>query len=155
MPCPHTFGILFAPFDQTFRSMRVFTFILALLWASTPLMAQTLYVPDRVFDGEEMHEDWAVLVEGGHIAWAGPLGDAPFVVERRDLDGMTLLPGLIEGHSHILLHPYNETSWNDQVLKESRSERAVRAAVHVGRTSCRRASRRCVTWERREPGMPT
>jgi imidazolonepropionase-like amidohydrolase len=47
------------------------------------------------------------------------------------LTGKTLMPGLIEGHSHILLHPYNETSWNDQVLKESPVERSIRATNHV------------------------
>ncbi len=48
--------------------------------------------------------------------------------------GCTLLPGLIEGHSHLFLHPYNETPWNDQVLKESRAERVARASVHAEKT---------------------
>jgi imidazolonepropionase-like amidohydrolase len=47
---------------------------------------------------------------------------------------MTLLPGLIEGHSHLFLHPYNETSWDDQVLKESRAERTARAVNHAKAT---------------------
>jgi imidazolonepropionase-like amidohydrolase len=51
-----------------------------------------------------------------------------------DLPGMTLLPGLIEGHSHLFLHPYNETSWDDQVLKESRAERTARAIKHAEKT---------------------
>ncbi len=51
-----------------------------------------------------------------------------------ELKGMTLLPGLIEGHSHLFLHPYNETSWDDQVLKESRAERTARAVVHADST---------------------
>ena len=51
--------------------------------------------------------------------------------EKIDLKGMTLMPGLIEGHSHLLLHPYNETDWNDQVLKESPVERAIRGSVHA------------------------
>jgi len=48
-----------------------------------------------------------------------------------DLPGATVLPGLVEGHSHILLHPYNETSWNDQVLKESAGVRIARATAHL------------------------
>lgn len=48
-----------------------------------------------------------------------------------DLSGLTLMPGLIDAHSHILLHPYNETSWNDQVLKESRAERVARGVGHL------------------------
>src|ERR1700684_1559708 len=47
---------------------------------------------------------------------------------------MTLMPGLIEGHSHLFLHPYNETSWNDQVLKESLPERIAMATVHAKNT---------------------
>jgi hypothetical protein len=77
--------------------------------------------PDRVFDGEQMHEGWQVLVHGRLIEAAGP--QARSKRRRRtvilDLKGATLLPGLIEGHSHLFLHPYNEVSWNDQVLKES------------------------------------
>lgn len=115
--------------------MRAFSLIVALLMFVLPASGQTLLVPDRVFDGEAMHEGWGVVVDGDRIQAAGPLGS----VERRggdriELPGMTLLPGLIEGHAHVLLHPYNETSWNDQVLKESRAERAIRAAVHAERT---------------------
>lgn len=44
------------------------------------------------------------------------------------------MPGLIEGHAHLFLHPYNETSWNDQVLKESRAERTARAVNHARAT---------------------
>ena len=45
------------------------------------------------------------------------------------MPGLTLLPGLIEGHSHLLLHPYNETTWNDQVLREPLAYRVARATV--------------------------
>ncbi|HAK75727.1 MAG TPA: amidohydrolase, partial [Runella sp.] len=51
-----------------------------------------------------------------------------------DLKGCTLLPGFIEGHSHLFLHPYNETTWDDQVLKEARSLRTSRAVVHAKKT---------------------
>lgn len=87
----------------------------------------------RVFDGERMHTDWLVAVEGRKIIYAGSTKDIPefSVSVTIDLPGQTLLPGLIEGHSHVLLHPYNETSWNDQVLKESDAERVVRATNHV------------------------
>jgi imidazolonepropionase-like amidohydrolase len=95
-----------------------------------------LLKPDRVFDGEQMHEGWQVLVHHNIIEALGvassfkvPEGSAII-----DLRGSTLLPGLIEGHSHLFLHPYNETSWNDQVLKESRAERLARATVHARNT---------------------
>ncbi|MBF9253684.1 amidohydrolase family protein [Pontibacter sp. 172403-2] len=93
-----------------------------------------LLKPDRVFDGAQMHEGWQVLVHGNKIEAAGPNIQAPATATAIDLTGMTLLPGLIEGHSHLFLHPYNETSWNDQVLKESRAERTARAVVHAEKT---------------------
>jgi imidazolonepropionase-like amidohydrolase len=80
-----------------------------------------------------MHNNWVVLVEGSSIAYAGPLENLkqPAQTEEIVLSGMTLMPGLIEGHSHLLLHPYNESPWNDQVLKEAPVERAIRAVVHA------------------------
>jgi len=101
-------------------------------------IAQSEYLikPERVFDGKETHQGWSVLVLDGLIKAAGPssqveAGDKATTIE---LPGYTLLPGLIEGHAHILLHPYNETSWNDQVLKESVAERVARATVHARNT---------------------
>ncbi|MCJ7467094.1 MAG: amidohydrolase family protein [Maribacter sp.] len=95
--------------------------------------AQTLLQPDRVFDGEAMHEKWVVLVEGNSISYVGAVAGLkiPKGTMAIDLQGTTLMPGIIEGHSHLLLHPYNETDWNDQVLKESPVERAIRATVHA------------------------
>lgn len=85
---------------------------------------------DRVFDGEDFHEGWVVEVKGNEIVYAGPARRGNFD-EVIDLKGHTLMPGLIEGHSHILLHPYNEVGWNDQVLKESVAERSARAVNHL------------------------
>lgn len=95
--------------------------------------SQILLRPDRVFDGYRMHPNWVVYLEGDEIKFAGKPADfqIPEGTEELTLDGMTLMPGLIEGHSHLLLHPYNETPWNDQVLKESHSERAIRGTQHA------------------------
>jgi imidazolonepropionase-like amidohydrolase len=104
-----------------------------LLFTFGNLYSQTLLKPDRIFDGIEMHENWVVLVEGNMITYAGNLNGLkkPKNTTEIDLTGTTLMPGIIEGHSHVLLHPYNETDWNDQVLKESPVERAVRGTVHA------------------------
>jgi len=95
-----------------------------------------LLSPDRVFDGVTMHPDWSVLVQGDRIVAAGPSGSiaAPANARRIPLQGTTLLPGLIEGHSHLLLHPYDETPWNDQVLKEPLALRVARATISARRT---------------------
>ena len=100
---------------------------------STTLVSQTLLKPDRIFDGLEMHDNWVVLVENNRISYVGPISKAniPNGTAEIDLKGKTAMPGLIEGHSHILLHPYNETDWNDQVLKESPVERSIRAVNHL------------------------
>ncbi|WP_218840214.1 metal-dependent hydrolase family protein [Spirosoma fluviale] len=91
--------------------------------------------PDRVFDGETMHEGWVVRVKDDKIEAAGPAGSVSATgATVVDLKGTTLTPGLIEGHSHLLLHPYNETPWDDQVLKEARSLRVARATVHAQKT---------------------
>lgn len=110
------------------------TRLLLLLLAFPALVcSQTLLRPDRVFDGEQMHPGWIVVVQDSLIRYAGPPEGfrAPRGTREIALPGHTLLPGLIEGHGHLLLHPYNETPWNDQVLKESPAERAIRGAVHA------------------------
>jgi imidazolonepropionase-like amidohydrolase len=87
--------------------------------------------PARVFDGTAMHDGWGVVVRGRTIEAAGPLATltAPAGAERVALTGLTLMPGLVEGHSHLLLHPYDETPWTDQVLREPLAYRVARATV--------------------------
>jgi len=89
---------------------------------------------DRVFDGERMQSGWAVVVRGNRIEAAGPAASIQVPAGAGTINlpaGTTLLPGLIEGHSHLLLHPYNETSWNDQVLREPLAMRVARAVNHA------------------------
>jgi len=91
--------------------------------------------PARVFDSEDgrMHEGWVVLVTGEKITAVGPAAQLqlPANAVTLELPNMTLLPGLMDIHSHIFLHPYNETLWNDQVLKEPVAYRTVRAVQHL------------------------
>jgi imidazolonepropionase-like amidohydrolase len=93
-----------------------------------------LLVPDRVFDGTAMHAGWQVLVTGDRFTAVGARVEAPANARRIDLPGQTLIPGLIEGHGHLFLHPYNETSWDDQVLHESLALRTARAVNHARAT---------------------
>lgn len=106
--------------------------------AQSPPAAQAERVivlePARVFDGETMHTGWTVIVRNDRIEAAGAGLAPPAGAERIALPGTTLLPGLIEGHSHLLLHPYNETSWNDQVLREPLAYRVARAVNHARAT---------------------
>src|SRR5499433_522692 len=101
---------------------------------------ETVYLlkPAHVFDGEaaQLHDDWVVLVRGEKIEAAGPANTikAPAEAKTIELPGLTLMPGLIEAHSHVLLHPYSETPWNDQVAHESLSLRVARATNHLRNT---------------------
>ena len=95
----------------------------------------TVLLPARVFDGTAMHEGWAVRVSGDRIEAAGPVSSiSTSGAKTINLSGATLLPGLIEGHSHILLHPYNETPWDDQVAHEGLALRVARAVNHLHAT---------------------
>ena len=85
----------------------------------------------QLFDGTAVHAGWEVLVEGDHIAAVGPHLATPAGTRVIDLPGDTIMPGMIEGHSHMFLHPYNETSWDDQVLHEPLAVRTARAIVHA------------------------
>ena len=98
----------------------------------------TVLKPARVFDGVEPkpHTGWVVVVKGEGISAAGPEAKVPVPPGARvlTLDGMTLLPGLIDAHTHLLLHPYNEAKWDDQVLKEALALRVCRATNHARST---------------------
>lgn len=93
-----------------------------------------LIKPAYLFDGTEMHKGWALLIEGNRIKAVGAAVKEPPGAKIIEMPGATLLPGLIEGHSHLFLHPYNEVSWNDQVMHESRAERTARAVIHARKT---------------------
>ncbi|WP_421838044.1 amidohydrolase family protein [Novosphingobium sp.] len=91
---------------------------------------RTLLRPAQVFDGTDPapHPGWQVLVEGDRIAAVGPNLTVPPGTATIDLPGQTLMPGMIEGHGHLFLHPYNEAPWDDQVLHEPLALRTIRAA---------------------------
>ena len=105
---------------------------------TAPPETDYLLKPARVFDGEsaQVHDNWAVLVHGDKIVRVGPADSIspPAGAKVIDLPGLTLMPGLIEAHSHVLLHPYSETPWNDQVARESLSLRVARATNHLRNT---------------------
>jgi imidazolonepropionase-like amidohydrolase len=123
------------------------TLTLTLVCAISSALAQSpapdtakaiLLVPDAVWDGvaEAPRRGWVVLVRGKEIEAVGPADriTGPAGAERIQLAGTTLLPGLIEGHAHLFLHPYSETLWDDQVLKEPLGLRIARAVAHAGTT---------------------
>src|SRR6266498_4366149 len=120
------------PFVQTTASAQ------AQSAAANPPENVYLLKPAHVFDGEsaQLHDDWVVLVRGEKIQAVGRASEikTPTDAEIIDLPGTTLMPGLIDAHSHVLLHPYSETVWNDQVAREALSLRVARATNHLRNT---------------------
>jgi imidazolonepropionase-like amidohydrolase len=119
--------------------MKRFALVVLISACSTRALAQnaqaTALVADRVFDGQTMQSGWTVVVRGRRIEAAGPPSSVTIPAGSRTIKlAGTLMPGLIEGHSHLLLHPYNETTWNDQVAHEPLAYRVARAVVHAERT---------------------
>jgi imidazolonepropionase-like amidohydrolase len=118
--------------------MKILHALLSLsLLSGVPAAAEPILLkPSQVFDGIDPHPHtgWSVLVDGDRIAAVGPNLAAPAGARVIDLAGTTLIPGMIEGHSHLFLHPYNETLWDDQVLHEPLALRTARAVVHAEKT---------------------
>ena len=118
---------------------RIFLLILsATVMASLSAYADDLILlrPDRVFTAEDStaHPGWEVLVEGHLIKAVGPGLTVPDGSRVVPLPGTTLLPGLMDIHSHLFLHPYNEKSWDDQVFKEPFAYRMLLASAHARAT---------------------
>lgn len=118
------------------RLLAALTLILTpgLAGAAQPIVLK----PARVWTAENTgppHEGWAVRVQDGKIAAVGPAAQVTTPdAEVIDLPGATVIPGLMDLHSHLFLHPYNETLWDDQVLKETPAYRTLRAAVQARTT---------------------
>src|SRR2546430_5766315 len=109
--------------------------LIALSSAQAPAASVTILRPARVFDGDAAHDGWSVRVRGDRIEAVGPDAAAGAAGARViDLSGTTLTPGLVEGHSHLLLHAYSETSWTDQVSREGLALRVARAVNHLHAT---------------------
>ncbi|MYN42511.1 amidohydrolase family protein [Duganella sp. FT109W] len=111
--------------------------VLIALFSPAAQAADTLLTPARVWTGDGApHANWAVLITDSKIAAVGSIETIkiPAGAERINLPDTTLIPGLMDLHSHVLLHPYNETSWDDQVLKESVEYRTLLASRHAAAT---------------------
>src|SRR6266480_1418812 len=130
---PAIFFLLFLTFVCSFIQMTPS----AQTQSTTPKPPDTVYLlkPAHVFDGEsaQLHDGWVLLVRGEKIEAVGPASEvkAPADAKVIDLPSLTLMPGLIEAHSHVLLHPYSETLWNDQVAREPFALRTARATNHL------------------------
>ena len=129
--------------EEDVRRFSAFIFVMLATSAPAQQPRSILIHPAAVFDGEALHPGWSVLVTGDKVVAVGPAVSAPAGAETVELPGDTLMPGMIDAHVHLFLHPYNETNWNDQVLKEplalrtARAVAAARATLMAGFTTVR------------------
>lgn len=117
---------------------KYFFLSLISIFCCVVISAQQKYfiTADRLFDGESIHADWALLVEGNKIVAVGPKQSIKVTEGTISFNygNAIVMPGMIEGHSHLLLYPYNITDWDTQVLKETDAYRTIRATVHAKNT---------------------
>ena len=123
-------------------------FLLAFALAS-PLAAQTptpapappsAYVirAAHLIDGKSdvVRNDVAVIVQGERIVAVGPRSELesriPAGARVIDLGAATILPGLVDNHTHVLLQgDITSADYDEQLLKESTPYRAIRATAAV------------------------
>ena len=79
-------------------------------------------------DGKSWREDVVVVTVLDGIIAIEPASKHDAV--DRDLGDAWVIPGLIDLHTHLLLKPYDQMSWDDQVLRETTELRTLRARVH-------------------------
>ena len=108
--------------------------VLPAVGAQTPPPQQILIKAGRLVDGRSatVQTNTGILIEGERIRAVGPLaqiqGQAPNA-RVIDLSQMTVLPGLIDAHTHLLLQgDVTSQEYEDQLLKQSTAYRAILAA---------------------------
>ncbi len=126
---------------KSYKTLLLITFLALNVTSFAQQVSSTkdvayLLKPARIFDGESLREGVAILIRGEKIESIGNLNQLALTSDVKiiELPNLTLMPGLIEIHSHVLLHPYSETPWNDQVARESLGLRVARATNHLRNT---------------------
>lgn len=118
------------------KILAAITYLIFLTSITSIAQSKYFITAQRLFDGMEIHQNWGLIVEGNKITAVGPVEQLKLKVGFAPIDfgDATITPGLIEGHSHLLLYPYNITDWDTQVLKETDTYRTARATVHAKNT---------------------
>ena len=106
--------------------------------------ARVVFVPDRLFDSVEgrMLEGRAVLVDGALIEAVVPVGEVPADVERVDLTGYSVLPGLMDMHCHLIGELDSGQGYSSLVERSGAQEvlsgvRNAHETLHAGVTTVR------------------
>src|SRR5262245_12597319 len=111
--------------------MRV---LIATLSAALAAFGQTTAIRcGRFFDGKrlELQQNVVILVEANRIRAAGVNLTIPAGAKIVDLSRATVMPGLIDCHTHMYLHGIG---YEDALLKRSLQYRAILATVAAKKT---------------------
>src|SRR2546426_9067133 len=108
----------------------------ATLAAQAPPAApqQVLIKAGRLIDGrsQQVQTNVGILIDGERVKAVGPLAQVQGQAAHArviDLSQMTVLPGLIDAHTHLLLEgDVTSQDYEDQLLKQSTAYRAILAA---------------------------
>jgi imidazolonepropionase-like amidohydrolase len=88
----------------------------------------------RLFDGksDDLKKQQVILIEGARIVQVGPANDVriPPGTEVLDLTNATVLPGLIDGHTHVFT---SGPDLDEQMLREPLQYRTLEALVNAQR----------------------
>ncbi|MBL7960436.1 amidohydrolase family protein [bacterium] len=114
--------------------MRSFFMLILTLLAVDTLSSQntTAIKCGRLIDGkkDQVTENAVIIVEENIIKQVGQNLSIPKGAKIIDLSGYTVLPGLIDGHTHVLLQgDITEEDYAEQILKESIPYRTLRASL--------------------------
>ena len=118
---------------------RLLITALSVVAAVAPLRAQTAkpvaIKAVRLFDprSESLLRDQVVLIQGDRVVEAGPSERVriPPVAQVIDLGQATVLPGLIDAHTHLFLTGESAGRYDEQLLKESWQFRTIEAIVNA------------------------
>ncbi|MFN9999066.1 MAG: hypothetical protein ACK52X_05520, partial [bacterium] len=91
------------------KILAAITYLIFLTSITSIAQSKYFITAQRLFDGMEIHQNWGLIVEGNKITAVGPVEQLKLKVGFAPIDfgDATITPGLIEGHSHLLLYPYN------------------------------------------------
>ena len=99
--------------------------------AAAPPAKRVAIRAGRLIDGknETAIANALILIEGDKIVSVTPGGNAPAGVEVIDLSKATVLPGLVDAHTHVLLQgDITAADYDEQLLKQSIPYRAILGA---------------------------
>jgi imidazolonepropionase-like amidohydrolase len=116
---------------------RTLFFIASLSFLSLPASAQTVAVrAGRLIDGTGAapQRNVVILIDGDRITDVGPNLRVPAGAKVVDLSAMTVLPGFIDAHVHMTGHVLGEPGWDNEIVRETGADMALRGALHARQT---------------------